>query len=305
VKDQTRIEKNLNTLKLLLEKQAKLFIISHLGRPENRDPDLSLRIVQPILENMLGKRVVFQQDLENPQNGEIVLLENLRYWSEEENNDRSFAQKLASFGEVFVFECFSVAHRRHASVATLPTLLPNFAGLEFEKEIAELGKIFENRKHPLIAIIGGAKIETKLPAITNLAKVADKVLVGGKLMFEIDKTNLPENVVVATDDIDTKDIGEKTLEIFAQEILKAKMVVWNGPMGKYEEEKFRKGTLRLAEMVGESSAYKIVGGGDTISALGELKLLDKMDFVSVGGGAMLEFLSGNKLPALEALGYYG
>ncbi|HEY4695202.1 MAG TPA: phosphoglycerate kinase [Candidatus Nanoarchaeia archaeon] len=304
VKDRTRIEKNIETLKLLLQNQAKLFLVSHLGRPVNQDPNFSLKIVQPVLEERLSKKIVFQQDLESVTSGEIVLLENLRFWEEEEKNDLEFAKKLASCGEVFVFECFSAAHRAHASIATLPTLLPSYAGLKFEKEMVELERILKNPQHPLIAIIGGAKIETKLPAITNISKVADKVLVGGRLMFEIDKNNLSPNVVVASDHVDEKDIGPQTLESFGNEIEKAKMIVWNGPMGKYEEEKYRAGTLKLAEMVAGSLAYKIVGGGDTISALEGLGLLEKMDFVSVGGGAMLEFLSGKRLPALEALGYY-
>ncbi len=304
VSDKTRIEKSIPTLKLLREKGARLFIISHLGRPENKDPNLSLKIVQPILEALLGEEIAFQENLEEKIDADIVLLENLRYWSEEETNDESFAQKLVSFGEIYVNECFSVAHRNHASVSALPKLLPAYAGLELAREVENLGRILKNPEHPLVAIIGGAKIETKLPAISNLAKVADKVLVGGSLMFEIDKASIAANIVVASDNVDGKDVGPVSLENFAREINQAKTVVWNGPMGVYEEEKYRQGTLKLAQTIGESGAYKVVGGGDTISALDELKLLGKMDFVSVGGGAMLDFLSGKKLPALEALGYY-
>ena len=304
ITDKTRIEKSLPTLKKLHEMGAKLFIISHLGRPEGRQPEFSLKIVLPILEEALGEKIAFQETLDEKIDGNVVLLENLRYWPEEEANDETFAKKLASFGEVYVNECFSAAHRAHASVEALPRLLPSYFGLELFKEVSELEKIFKNPQHPLVAIIGGAKIETKLPAITNLAKIADKVLVGGKLMLEVAGTKLPDNVTVAGDDIDTKDIGPQSIATFGQEIALAKMIVWNGPMGMYEEEKYREGTLKLAQIIGESSAYKIVGGGDTISALDELKMLDKMDFVSVGGGAMLEFLGGNHLPALEALGYY-
>jgi len=304
VKDKTRIEKSVPTLKFLREKGAKLFIISHLGRPEGKDEKFSLKLVQPILEGLLGEKIAFQETLDEKVDGEIVLLENLRYWPEEEANDESFAKKLSSFGEVYVNECFSVAHRHHASVSSLPRLLPSYFGLELAKEVEELEKIFKAPQSPLVAIIGGAKIETKLPAITNLSKIADKVLVGGRLMFEIDKNNLPQNVVVASDNIDTKDIGPISLQKFQEEIAKAKMIVWNGPLGMFEDEKYKQGTLKVAQMVGDSDAYSIVGGGDTISALDELNLLSKMDFVSVGGGAMLEFLSGKKLPALEALDYY-
>ncbi len=305
VSDQTRLEKTLPTLKTLLERGNKLFIISHLGRPEGRDQKFSLKLLQPLLSSALGQEVVFQENLENKATGQVVLLENLRFWPEEEANDLDFAKKIAAFGEVFVFDCFSVAHRSHASVVGLPKLLPSYAGQEFSHEIAELSKIFQNPEHPLVAIIGGAKLETKLPAITNLAKIADKVLVGGKLMFEVSGTTLPENVLVASDSIDEKDIGPQSIESFGREIAGAKMIVWNGPMGVFEEQKYAVGTKKVAELVARSSAYSLVGGGDTISALKEIGMLDKVSFVSVGGGAMLEFLEGKKLPALEALGYYG
>ena len=304
IEDATRIEKTIPTLKNLLDNQNQVFLISHVGRPEGRDPKLSFKLLLPKLEELLGERVVLQEDFAQTVSGKIVLFENLRFWSEEEANDLEFAKKLASYGEVYVNECFSVAHRNHASVALLPTLLPAYAGLELGKEVTELKKILENPERPLVAIIGGAKLETKLPAITNLAKVADKVLVGGKLMFEIGDSALPENVVVATDDIDQKDIGPLSLELFKKEIEKARMIVWNGPVGLFEESQYALGTKKLAEMVANSSAYSLVGGGDTIAALKEIGMLQKIDFVSVGGGAMLEFLEGKKLPALMALGFY-
>lgn len=300
-----RIEKSIATLKFLREKNCPLFIISHLGRPEGRDTNYSLRIVLPELERLLGEKVLLQENLDQKAKGEIVLLENLRFWPEEEANDAEFAKKLASFGDFYVNECFSVAHRNHASVAILPTLLPNAFGIELFQEITELEKIFKNPKHPLIAIIGGAKLETKLPAITSMAKVADKVLVGGKLMFEIDKAKIAPNILVAIDDIDQKDIGLKTLEIFGNEIRNAQMIVWNGPMGMFEDEKYEKGTRELAKIIAGASGYSIVGGGDTLAALKKENLLEQVDFVSVGGGAMLEFLEGKELPALKALGYYG
>ena len=153
----------------------------------------------------------------------------------------------------------------------------------------------------MVAIIGGAKLETKLPAIYNLAKVADKVLVGGKLMFEAERRTLPENVVVAHDDVETKDIGEQSINLFKGIIIPAKLVVWNGPMGVFEEEKYIKGTKEIASSVVESEGYSVVGGGDTISALNKLGQLGKINFVSMGGGAMLDFLAGKKLPGLEAL----
>ena len=304
IEDATRIEKTIPTLRKLLDNKNQIFLISHVGRPAGRDPKLSFKLILPKLEELLGEKVVFKEDFDQSVDGRIVLFENLRFWSEEEANDLEFAKKLASFGQVYVNECFSVAHRNHASVALLPTLLTSYAGLELGKEITELQRILENPERPLVAIIGGAKLETKLPAITNLAKVADKVLVGGKLMFEIGNTVLPENVVAAVDNIDQKDIGPSSLELFKKEIEKAKMLVWNGPLGLFEETKYALGTKKIAEMVANSSAYSLVGGGDTIAALKEIGMLQKVDFVSVGGGAMLEFLEGKKLPALIALDYY-
>lgn len=299
-----RIEKSLATLKYVLANAEALVIISHLGRPEGRDEKFSLKVALPFLEEHLQTKIAFQKQLEEKVTGKVVLLENLRFWEGEEKNDSAFAEKLASLGNFYVNECFSVAHRTHASVATLPTLLASCAGFELFREVAELEKIFKNPLHPLIAIIGGAKLETKLPAITNMAKVADKVLVGGKLMFEIDKNNLPNNVVVAVDSHDKKDIGEETIKLFGEDITTAKMIVWNGPMGLFEEEKYEWGTRELAKLIASSSGYSIVGGGDTVAALDKEKILDQIDFISVGGGAMLEFFEGKKLPALVALKYY-
>lgn len=304
IEDTTRIEKTIGTLKHLLQSDNQIFLISHVGRPENRDPKLSFKLVLPALQNLLGESVVLQESLEENLSAKVVLLENLRYWSEEEDNNPDFAKKLSGFGQDYVNECFSVAHRAHASVATLPILLPSYAGLELAKEVAELQKVLQKPEHPLVAIVGGAKLETKLPAINNLAKVADKVLVGGKLMFEVAETTLPDNVIVAQDSIDEKDIGPESLGIFQSEIDRAKMLVWNGPMGVFEEEKYAAGTKKIAQMVAGSDAYSLVGGGDTIAALKDINMLDKVDFVSVGGGAMLEFLEGKQLPALQALGYY-
>lgn len=303
VAETLRIERSIPTLKFLIKKNCQLSIISHLGRPKGKDPNLSLRIILPVLEKLLEEKVMFQEDLEQKSTGKIVLLENLRFWVGEENNDLEFAKKLSLLGNFYVNECFSVAHRNHASVVTLPTLLPSAAGIELFREIFELERIFKEPKRPLVAIIGGAKLETKLPSIISLAKIADKVLVAGKLMFEIVKNNLPSNVMVAVDDIDQQDIGVETVKLFEKEINNAKTIVWNGPMGKFEEEKYKNGTKSLAIAIGQSSAYSIVGGGDTIAALDKEDLLSKIDFISVGGGAMLEFLERKKLPALIALGY--
>lgn len=304
ITEDIRIRANLETLRFLRQKGIKLFLISHLGRPQGRDPDLSLKIILPQLETFLSEEVVFQENLDKKEIGDIVLLENLRFWKEEESNDPLFAKKLASFGMAYVNECFSDSHRAHASIETITQFLPGYAGLNLEKEVTNLDKILASTDHPSVAIIGGAKIETKLPAITNLAKIVDKVLVGGKLMFEAKNANLPSNVILARDHFETKDIGSGAIKVFQEEIASARLIVWNGPMGLFEEEKYLAGTRAIAQAVVDSKAFSVIGGGDTISALDKLGLLSKINFTSMGGGAMLTLLAGKHLPGLAALGAY-
>jgi len=302
--DDTRIRSNLPTLRYLLDKKSSLFLISKLGRPKGRDPNLSMRIVMDALSRYLGEQINFKEDLRQERLDKVTLLENLRFWPEEEAADLEFSKILASFGDLYVNECFATSHRGDASFIGIPKYLPSFAGLNLIREITQLKKLLEDPERPLIAIIGGAKLETKLPVINNLAKVSDKVLVAGKLMFEVGRQSLPTNVIVAPDYLDQKDIGPKSVEIFTKIIQTARTIVWNGPLGVFEAEKYLDGTRRVGEAVAASSAYKIIGGGDTIAALEKLGLLDKIDYVSTGGGAMLEFLAGKKLPGLVALGYY-
>ena len=301
VVDESRVKNTLGTLRFLLDENAKLVLIAHIGRPEKPDKGLSLVLVKKTLEDYLKRGITFQDKLAINEGAPINLLENLRFWPEEEENNQDFAKKLASFGDAYVNECFAASHRSHASIVSIPKFLPAFAGFNLIKEIEELGKILQSPARPLVAIIGGAKLETKLPVIYNLAKVADRVLVGGRLMFEADRRSLPENVVVAHDDIDAKDIGEGSVQIFREVINQAKMIVWNGPMGVFEEPKYINGTRQLADSVIASRAYSVVGGGDTISALNKFGLTDKIDFISTGGGAMLEFLAGKTLPGIKVL----
>lgn len=299
--DYTRIKSNIPTLKYLLDKDASLFLISKLGRPKGKDPNLSMRIVLPRLSQLLGQEAAFKEDLEQENLGKITLLENVRFWPQEEKGDLEFSKKLASFGQAYVNECFATSHRKDASIVGIPKYLPSYAGLNLIREVKELGTVLEHPTRPLVSIIGGAKIETKMPVINNLAKVSDTVLVGGRLMFEVDTAYLPKNVLVACDNVDKKDIGPRSAKIFRKYIQEAKTLVWNGPMGVFEESKYIKGTKQLATAVIHSRCYSVIGGGDTIAALNTLGLIDKMDFVSTGGGAMLEFLSGKKLPGLKAL----
>ena len=302
--DDTRIRSNLPTLKYLLDKGSGLFLISKLGRPKGWDPDLSMRIVLDTLSDHLGQKVVFKEDLRNENLAEVTLLENLRFWPGEEKNDPEFSKILACFGDIYVNECFATSHRGDASFVGIPKHLPSFAGLNLLREVSEFKNLLENPERPFIAIVGGAKLETKLPAINNLSTVADKVLVGGRLMFEVSGQNLPQNAVVASDDMDQKDIGPRSTAIFTKIIQTAKTVVWNGPLGKFEIDKYILGTKEIAKAMISSGAYKVIGGGDTISALDKIGLINKIDYVSTGGGAMLEFLAGKKLPGLVALGYY-
>ena len=301
IEDDTRIDNNIPTLKYLLEKGAKLFLISKLGRPKSKDPNLSLKHVIGAVSQKLSREVKFKEDLDENIPGDVTLLENLRFWPEEEAGDLEFSKKLASFGQLYVNECFATSHRTDASFVGIPKYLPSYAGLNLIKEIEELKKMLEHPARPLVSIIGGAKIETKMPVIDNLAKVSDTVLVGGKLMFEVDLAYLPENVLVAHDNVDKKDIGPKSAKMFREYIAEAKTVIWNGPMGVFEEEKYLEGTKQLAQAVASSDCYSVIGGGDTIAALDKLRLIDKIDFVSSGGGAMLEFLAGKELPGIKAL----
>ena len=301
IEDESRIENVLPTLRILLEKGASLVLVSHAGRPDKPDPSLSLKPVREILEKALNQKIDFQEKLQINPEARINFLENIRFWHEEEENNESFAKNLASLGQIYINESFATSHRSHASMVGIPKFLPSYAGINLLREVEELRKMLENPARPLVAIIGGAKLETKLPAIYNLAKTADKVLVGGKLMFEVKIAALPENVVVAHDDIETKDIGQNSINLFRELIDSASTIIWNGPMGVFEEDRYMKGTEEVAVSVIESKSYSVVGGGDTIAALNKLGLLDKISFVSMGGGAMLDFLAGKRLPGLEAL----
>ena len=300
VVDDTRLKNAAQTLNYLRKKDASILMLGHLGRPKDREPSLSLEPVAKRLGEILGTEVELLEEIKLPESS-LAMLENIRFWPGEEAKDQKFAQEIAKLGQIYVNDCFSTSHHAGSTMMYLPKLLPSYAGMVVEREIEELAKIIQNPRRPLVAIIGGAKLETKLPAISNLAKIADRVLVGGRLMFEVEKNTLPENVVVALDDVDTKDIGPSSIDLFKGVLSKAKMIVWNGPMGIFEDNKYMTGTREIAVSVVESDSYSVVGGGDTIAALNKFHLPRKINFVSTGGGAMLEFLAGKKLAGLEAL----
>ncbi len=237
----------------------------------------------------------------------LTLLENVRILFEGETvNDAASAEQLAALADVFVLDALSIAHRRHSSVCGITDYIPFFAGPLLTREVEVLSQLLKNPKRPFLVIIGGRKIEDKGPVVKNLLSMADKIICGGKVGFDIRESGEynHEPKVVLPSDSPGKDIGPKTIERFVEEIQKAGTILWAGPMGKFEETPFDHGTREIGKAISQSHAYKVVAGGDTQKALVGLGLISNMDFISQGGGATLEFLSGKKLPGLESLGYY-
>jgi phosphoglycerate kinase len=261
----------------------------------------------------LGIKTIFVDDcvgekvsagLDNLALGEVLLLENVRFYPEEEKNDGDFSQKLANGFDIFVNDAFAVSHRDQASVTGITKFLPSYAGFWLQKEIENLDKVKNNPEHPAVAIIGGAKIETKLPVISKLVENYDHVLVGGKIANEVLDQNIKfsDKVMLPIDfGGDRLDIGPETIEKYKKIIAGAKTIVWNGPMGKFEEKPYDIGTNEVLKAVIESGAYVLMGGGESVEILEEQQAMDKISFVSTGGGAMLEYLSGKKLPGLEVI----
>lgn len=299
--DNTRLKSSLGTIEFLLSKNSRIILLGHAGRPKARDEAHSLKPIAAEMGKLLGKEIELLNEIKPPST-EISMLENIRFWSGEEERNEEFAQKVSSLGDIYVNDCFSTSHHAGSTMFFLPKILPSYAGLALEKEVNELSRILTKPERPLIAILAGAKLETKLPAINNMSKIADKVLVGGKLMFEYKEDN--PKVVVAFDDVDGADIGPNSIQKFEDEIKGAATIVWNGTLGKYEDKRYTVGTEGIAKAVIASGAYTIIGGGDTIAVLHELGLLGKINHVSMGGGAMLEFLAGKQLEGLVVLGYY-
>ena len=330
----TRLTNLKPTVDYLLEHGvSRIIIAGHIDRPKGSDPELSTKKLLQVLEKILGQKIVFSSQFTvDPSTSlragssqlteKIVLLENLRFWPGEEASDLEFAKKLAGMAQVYVNEAFGNSHRNHASMVLLPSLLPHAAGLHLEKEVEVLSSLLKNPERPFVAIVGGAKIETKVPVIENLAKIADFVLVGGAIAKEFPNSpasprlrrasnfQIPNsNVIVATSEAEDKDIDQKSIDKFREVIATAKTVVWNGPMGVFEEG-FDKGTKTVAQAIIQSGAYSVVGGGETTEFLAQNNLLSPpnpptggggFSFVSSGGGVMLEFLAGHQLPGIKAL----
>lgn len=318
IDDDTRLNAWFKTLSYLLEQNATVIIGGKLGRPRGIDEGLSVKPIASWLSqklNDLNIEVLESKrgDFKGWEIGQrVFLLENLQFYKEEKANDQIFAGKLAALAQVFVNDAFAVCHRENASVVGIPKLLPHFAGFRLQKEIEELGIVLEQPKRPLVVIIGGAKLETKLPLVTKMDCLADYVLVGGKLAQEKDailqaereKESDTKHLVIADLIPSGFDITEESTRAFVEIIQNAQLVVWNGPMGKIEEgngEGTEVGTERVAQAIAESSAHTVVGGGDTLEFLRKRNLTDKFSFCSTGGGAMLAFLSGEALPGIEVL----
>jgi phosphoglycerate kinase len=355
IADDSRIKAAAPTLEHLAERGAKVIVMSHLGRPKGVDPSLSLRPVAAALSKQLGREVRFAEDCVGEvarvavgrlKEGEVLLLENVRFHPEDEANDPEFASRLASFGEIFVNDAFAASHRAHASVVGVAAHLPAYAGELMLAELTALHKALDDPKRPLVAVVGGAKVSTKVGVLTHLLQKVDALLIGGAMANTFfraqgyptgsglveesalkdamdvekrggDKLVLPVDLVcarrmeagqetrtVVANAVDdgwmALDVGPKSVALFAKHIASAKTIVWNGPMGVAEIPEFAEGTRAVGEAVAGSSAYTLVGGGDTVAAIDALGL-SGFSHVSTGGGATLEYLEGKELPGVAIL----
>lgn len=298
VKEDFKLRAGLATLRLCLDNASEVILIGHVGRPGGKV--VAQLSVEPIRQWFFEHG--FSADLDSQK---LVILENLRFDPREEAADIEYAKELANKGNFFVNEAFS-SYRPAVSTTVLPSLFPQrVAGLRFAKEVNKLTEVLQNPKKPFIAIMGGAKVKDKLPVIQALAKKADAVLVGGKLVAEIKEQNisLSGNVMVGKLSEDGFDISADTTSAWAGLISKAAMIVWNGPVGKFEDPQCNQ-TEKVAKLILNSGAEVVIGGGDSVAALDQAGLLEEAEksaFVSVGGGAMLKFLSDGTLPTIQAL----
>jgi phosphoglycerate kinase len=358
ITDDTRIKESLPTIEYLLGKGAKVIVCSHLGRPKGADPELSLAPVAARMSNLLGQDVLFAEDCVGPvaqtavdaMGNHVLLLENLRFHPEEEKNDAKFAEELASLADVFVNDAFGAAHRAHASTEGVTHFLPAVAGFLMEKEVRYLSALVANPPKPFAAVVGGAKVSTKIPAIDHLLPKIDMLFVGGGMANtflkatgvnvqmslvedeQVDaarnilerarargiEVHLPVDVIAGSkfaEDAEALerpvseiprgymvlDIGPKTVREYAAALKRAKAVVWNGPMGVFEMEKFSHGSFDLARAIANLDATTVVGGGETAAVVAQAGLHDRFTHVSTGGGASLEMLEGRELPGVAAL----
>ncbi|MGB0455161.1 MAG: phosphoglycerate kinase [Bacteriovoracaceae bacterium] len=359
ITDTTRVDRALETIKLILEqKPKKLILMSHLGRPKGEsNPKFSLEPVAGYLAEKLEQDVTLTESatdasiktLLSLQDSQVILLENLRFHKEETDCDSEFAKKIASYGDIFVHDAFGTAHRKHASTYEIIRYFPRnaYAGLLLKKEILALSKVVETPESPFVAIVGGAKVSDKIKILESLLPNVDSLLIGGAMAypflkakgFEVGKSLcLDEDVELAKrllkqstaskiilpvdhiasdspdgeatklndenipDDLMALDIGERTLALYSDKLASAKTVLWNGPMGFFEKENFAKGSFGVAEALAKlDSAFTLVGGGDSVSAVMKSGLASKISHISTGGGASLEFIENGTLPGIQAL----
>ena len=360
ITDNRRIRAALSTIQYLLDHNAKVILCSHLGRPKGEfNLKYSLKPVAEELSKLLNKDVKLAKDVigesakeltSNMKEGDIVLLENVRFHKEEEQNDPEYSKALASMAEIYVNDAFGTAHRAHSSTTGVADYLPAVSGFLIEKELEFLGGALENPKHPFVAILGGAKVSDKIGVIENLLDKVDTLIIGGGMAYtfykaqghhigtsicEEDKLDLAKSILEKAQEKGVKlllpvdnhvsseysnngedkivdsteipdgfmglDIGPKTIEKFEEAVKDAKTVVWNGPLGVCEFDKFATGTKAVATMLSKIEATTIIGGGDSAAAIEKLGLADKMTHISTGGGASLEFLEGKTLPGIACL----
>ena len=360
ITDNRRIVSALDTIKYLLDNNAKVILTSHLGRPKGEvKPEFSLKPIAAELERLLGKEVKLAKDVigedaknltDNMAEGEVVLLENVRFHREETDNEPEFAKTLSSFAEIFVNDAFGTAHRAHASTAGVADYLPAVSGFLIEKELNFMGDALNNPERPFMAILGGRKVSDKIGVIEALLEKVDTLMIGGAMAYtffkamgynvgnsicELDKLDLAKELMEKAKQkgvklmlpVDTRigkefkpdteskvvgyteipdgwegfDIGDETIKMYIEELQKAKTVVWNGPVGLFEFDKFAVGTNSIAKALGDTDAVTIIGGGDSAAAIEKLGIADKFSHISTGGGASLEFLEGKKLPGIECL----
>jgi phosphoglycerate kinase len=360
ITDDTRILLSLPTIRFVSEAGGKVILASHLGRPKGKkDPKFSLAPVAVRLSQLLGKKVALaadcigeevQKQIGGMKEGEILLLENLRFHPEEEKNEEAFSKALASLCDIYVNDAFGAAHRAHASTDGMARFVKIVAaGFLMMKEVESLEKVLVNPQKPYVAILGGAKVSDKIGVIQNLLDKVNTLLIGGGMAytflkaegFQIGKSLVEEEQIgfslnllekakgkikfllpsdhIAAERMDVQakreivkndkipsgwvclDIGPETVKTFSEEIQSAKTIVWNGPMGVFEMEPFSQGTFAIAKAIANSSAFSVVGGGDSVAAVNQAGVADRISHISTGGGASLEFLEGKKLPGIEAL----
>ena len=364
VTDDTRIRSAVPTIKKVIEDGGVAILMSHLGRPKGREDKYSLKHIVSTVEKDLGQPILFADDcigervkniVDAAPKGSVILLENLRFYPEEKKGDVDFAKRLSELGDFYINDAFGTAHRAHASTAVIAQFFPKAKcfGYLIEKEIVSIDKVLNSKEHPVTAIVGGAKVSSKITIIERLLDSVDNLIIGGGMAYTFIKAKggnvgnslveddflelalqimnvakeknvnllLPTDTVIADkfdNEANTKvvkideipngwmglDIGEQSIETFKKVILQSKIILWNGPMGVFEMENFQKGTASIALSIADATdngAFSVVGGGDSVAAINKFNLGSRISHVSTGGGAMLEYLEGKKLPGIAAI----